>query len=144
MPPAAAYAVLRPKVFDESQVGIIPLKTSLFLAAVISFFIGWYDGFFGPGTGTFLILLYMAVVKMDIRRASGSAKMINLASNLAAFTMFLLSGKIYVMLGLTAAVFSVAGQWLGAGLAIKKGGLIVRPVVLVVLGLLFIKIITDF
>ena len=142
--PVAAYAVLRPKAFDESQAGSLPRKKAMTLAAVISFFVGAYDGFYGPGTGTFLILLYMAVVRMDIRKASGNAKMINLTSNLAAFTMFLLSGKIFIMLGLTAAIFSIAGHWLGAGLAIRKGGLIVRPVVLVVLGLLFIKIITDF
>lgn len=141
--PIAAYAVLRPKAFDDSQSGSLPRRKAMFLAAIISFIVGSYDGFYGPGTGTFLILLYMAVVKMDILHASGSAKMINLSSNLAAFSMFLLSGKIYVMLGLTAAIFSIAGQWLGSGLAIKKGGLIVRPVVLVVLALLFIKIIVD-
>lgn len=141
--PAAAYAVLRPKAFDDSKAGSLPRTRAMVLASLVSFLVGGYDGFYGPGTGTFLILLYMSVVKMDIRNASGSAKVINLASNVAATSMFLLSGKMYIALGLTAGIFSIAGHWLGAGLAIKKGGLIVRPVVLVVLALLFIKIITD-
>lgn len=141
--PLAAFAVLRPKAFDESKAWTLPRGKAMLLTAAISFVVGGYDGFYGPGTGTFLILLYVAVVKMDVRNANGSSKMINLASNIAAFSMFIISGKTYIMLGLTAGLFSIAGQWIGSGLAIKKGALIVRPVVLIVLGLLFLKIITS-
>lgn len=141
--PLVAYAVLRPKAFDDSKAGSMPRRRGMILAAAVSFVIGGYDGFYGPGAGTFFMLLYVALVKMDIRNAAGSAKMANLASNVSAMTMFLAGGKVYVALGLTAAVFSIAGQWIGAGLAIRRGGGIVRPVVLVVLALLMIKVITE-
>ncbi|MDL2260151.1 TSUP family transporter [Deltaproteobacteria bacterium OttesenSCG-928-K17] len=141
--PLAAFAVLRPKAFDDSKSGGMPRRKGMILAAAISFVVGGYDGFYGPGAGTFFMLLYVAIVKMDIRNAAGSAKMTNMASNVAAMTMFLNSGKVHLALGLTAAVFSIAGHWLGAGLAIRKGSAIVRPVVLVVLVLLMIKIATE-
>ncbi|MCC8180394.1 MAG: TSUP family transporter, partial [Planctomycetes bacterium] len=79
--------------------------------------------------------------KLDVRAAAGNAKMVNLASNLAAFVTFLFSGALFVQLGLVAGIFSVLGHYVGAGLAIKKGYRIVRPIVLTVLTLLFIRIV---
>lgn len=141
--PLAAVAVLRPKAFDDSRAGTLPRGRAMALAAVISLVVGGYDGFYGPGTGTFLILLYTAVARMDVRHASGNAKMVNLSTNLAAFVIFLFSGKMIVVLGLAAGAFSIAGHWTGAGLAIRGGPRIVRPVVMVVLILLAVRIITE-
>jgi uncharacterized membrane protein YfcA len=139
--PLVAYMVFKQKSLPESPNPDISRKKGIVLAAVISLFVGGYDGFYGPGTGTFLILLYTYLAGMDVLSASGSAKMVNFASNIAAFFLFLLHGKTLLLLGLSAAVFSIAGHWLGAGLAIKKGS--VRPVVILVMGLLMIKIIYD-
>lgn len=141
--PVTAYYVFKNKSYDKPSINAVPRKTAAIFAAIISFVVGGYDGFYGPGTGTFLILLYMAVCRIDVRRAAGNAKLVNLASNFAAFVTFLISGKILVVLGLTAALFSIAGNYLGAGLAMKRGYRIVRPIVLAVLTLLFVKIVVG-
>ena len=108
-----------------------------------SFVFGMYDGFYGPGTGTFLLLIYCYLGKMDVRTASGNVKLANLASNIGALARALLAGKVLIPIGLVAAVFSIAGHYLGAGLNIKNGSKIVRPVILLVLALLVAKVVTD-
>ncbi len=80
---------------------------------------------------------------MDIKTAAGNTKLVNLASNMAALATFLLHGKIIFPLGLAASVFSIAGHYLGSGMVMKTGTKIVRPIILAVLALLFIKIITG-
>lgn len=105
--------------------------------------IGVYDGFYGPGTGTFLLLLFCYVAKMDVRTASGNVKLVNLSSNIGALATSLVAGKVLVPVGLLAAVFSIVGQYIGAGLALKNGSKIVRPVILVVLVLLATKVVLE-
>ena len=104
---------------------------------------GAYDGFYGPGTGSFLILIYTGLAKMDIKKASGNTKLVNLASNIAAFVTYLINGKIILILGITAAVFGIAGNYIGSGLVIKNGQKVIRPIILIVLALLFIKVIVE-
>ena len=70
-------------------------------------------------------------------------KLVNLASNIGALFTSLINGKVFIILGLIGAVFSIAGHWLGSGLAIKDGSKIVRPVILIVLALLAVKVITE-
>ena len=77
---------------------------------------------------------------MDLRTASGNVKVVNLSSNIGAVTTSLLAGKVLIPIGLLAAAFSFAGQYLGAGLTIKNGSKIVRPVILAVLLLLAVKV----
>jgi len=108
-----------------------------------SLLIGIYDGFYGPGTGTFLLLTFCYLGKIDVRTASGDVKLVNLASNVGALITSLLAGKVLIPLGLTAAVFSTAGQYIGAGMALKNGSKIVRPVIFVVILLLTAKVILD-
>ena len=80
---------------------------------------------------------------MDVRTASGNVKLANLASNVGSLVTSLIAGTVIVPLGALAAVFSIAGHYLGAGLNIKNGSKIVRPVIFLVLILLVIKVITD-
>ena len=103
--------------------------------------IGAYDGFYGPGTGTFLLLVLTGAAKMDLRTASGTTKVVNLSSNIAALVTFLINGKVLLPLGVTAGVFCIAGHYIGSGLVVKSGRKIVRPVVLVVIMCLFVKIV---
>ena len=79
-----------------------------------------------------------------MRTASGNVKLVNLSSNISALITSLAAGKVLVPLGLTAAVFSTAGQYLGAGLALKNGSKIVRPVIMLVILLLTGKVILEF
>ena len=80
---------------------------------------------------------------MDVRRVSGNMKLANLSSNVTALVVFLFSGNIIFPLGLAASAFSIAGHYIGAGMVMKNGSRIVRPLILVVITLLFIKIIFD-
>jgi len=141
--PVIALIFFKQKTMPEEQ-GIINSnlrKTIVFSASLI---IGIYDGFYGPGTGTFLLLAYCFLAKMDIRTASGNVKVVNLASNIGSLATSLAAGKVIVPIGLIAAVFALAGQYLGAGLALKNGSKIVRPVILFVLALLAGKVLLEF
>ena len=113
------------------------------MCSVCSLAVGCYDGFYGPGTGTFLLILYTGVAKLPVAKASGTMKLANLSSNIMALVVFLFSGKIVIYLGLAASVFSIAGHYVGSGMVMKNGNPIVRPIILIVLVLLFIKIITG-
>lgn len=106
--------------------------------------IGVYDGFYGPGTGTFLLLSFCYLAKIDVHTASGNVKLVNLSSNIGALCTSLMAGKVLIPLGLMAAVFAIAGQYLGAGLAMKNGSKIIRPVILVVILLLAVKVLLEF
>lgn len=140
--PVVAFVVLRQRQLPETPGDIAPGKQRL-IVYLASLVIGAYDGFYGPGTGTFLLLVYCGLAKMDVRTAGGNVKLVNLASGISAFLTSLLSGKVFVLLGLIGVVTSLAGHFIGAGLAIKNGSKIVRPVVVVVLILLAVKVIAD-
>ncbi|MGE5551178.1 MAG: TSUP family transporter [Bacteroidota bacterium] len=106
-------------------------------AFVLGFCVGTYDGFFGPGTGTFLTFLYVLLFGLGFLRATGNAKLANLASNVAALTAFALDRQILWPIALPMAAANIAGNWLGAGLAIRRGASLIKPVFgLVLMGLL--------
>lgn len=138
--PVVAVIVLSPKTFhDQGQV--LQLDRKLWITAVLSaFLVGVYDGFYGPGTGTFLIIAFTVFAKMDIRTANAQTKVINLTTNITSLTIFLLNGQPVILLGLAAAACNMAGNYVGASLALTKGSKITRPVILLVLGLLFLKV----
>ena len=140
--PVVAVVVLRQRKLPEEPGDIAPGKQT-FIVLSAALIVGAYDGFYGPGTGTFLILIFCTLGKLDVRTASGNVKLVNLSSNIGALATSLLHGKVFLALGLIGAVASVAGHWLGSGLAIKDGSRIVRPAILVVLVLLAIKVLTD-
>ncbi len=140
--PFTAFFVLKNKKTDDNRRPLSD-KLTFLIACTASFVIAVYDGFYGPGTGTFLILCYTVFARMDIKTASGNTKIVNLSSNIAAVVTFLLHGKVIFLLGLTAAIFSLAGHYIGSGLVLKKGYKIVKPVMLLVLALLFLTILTE-
>ena len=142
--PIVAFYVLRSKNLGEGpDVDTLPPAKELLVAVLAAFFIGAYDGFYGPGTGTFLILILTGVGKMNVKRASGLTKVINLSSNVAAVITFIMNGKVYYPLGLAGGCFCIAGHYIGSGMVVSNGKKIVRPVVLVVLAILFIKVLTG-
>lgn len=101
--------------------------------------IGFYDGFFGPGTGSFLIFLYVRFFGFDFLSASAAAKVVNVACNVSALMWFGYSGHLLWQLGLMMAVCQVAGSLVGTRLALKHGSGFVRQLFLVVVGLLIVK-----
>ncbi len=113
------------------------------VAALLALVIGAYDGFFGPGTGTFLIVGFVALCGRSLVHASADAKVVNFASNLAAICVFAYQGLIVWELALPMAVGQLGGGILGARLAMRGGERIVRLVVLGVSGALVIKLALD-
>ena len=143
--PAAAFLVLNPRLFrDDGKHAAAADRKTLTVCVLSAFVIGMYDGFYGPGTGTFLIIAFTVFAGMTVGSANAQAKVINLTSNITSLTVFLLNGQVLIPLGLAGAVCNMAGSWLGSGLAVSKGAKIVRPVVLFVLLLLAVKILTGF
>jgi len=126
----------------EKQINFKSVRTYI-MSFLIGLSIGTYDGFFGPGTGTFLIILYVSILSIDHVSASGTAKIVNLASNIGALVTFIFGGKVIYSLGLPAALFGIVGNWLGSGLALKKGSKVIKPIMLAVLVILFVRIIAD-
>ena len=112
-------------------------------AAAVALVIGCYDGFFGPGTGTFLIVAFVALLGDGLAQASASAKVVNLASNLAAFALFAWRGTVLWHLALPMAAGQMSGSWVGAHLAVKRGDAFVRKVVLAVVAALVAKLGRD-
>lgn len=94
--------------------------------------VGFYDGFFGPGTGTFFAAAFVLLLGMDLRQATAGTKLLNLTSNLAALLFFALGGQVVWGLGLAMGIAQAAGAWLGAHMAIRHGGRLIRPLLVVV------------
>ena len=115
-------------------------RLTILIVAALSFVIGIYDGFYGPGTGTFLMLLLTAVAHVSLNEAAGITKVINLSTNVAALAVFLTHGVVWMPLAIAAAAFSIVGNYLGARYFVSKGTGFVKPVIIVVLTLFFIKL----
>lgn len=114
-------------------------KQIAYRSSIAGFFIGGYDGIFGPGTGTFLLLAFMVYLHMTTREASANARIVNYASNLSAFVYFLVQGRIFWPVAIVAIAGSICGNWLGSGLVIKSADKVVVPVFRFVLVLLMLK-----
>lgn len=107
---------------------------------LLVFAIGFYDGFFGPGTGSFFVLSFIVVKGVNIMRATAVTKLLNFASNFAAFIIFAFQGYVIWLLGLIMAVAQIAGAYTGSKFAIKNGEKVVRPVLVIVSLLLSARI----
>ena len=138
--PVVAFVVLRQRELPEEKGEIAPKKQMAIVCAA-SLVVGAYDGFYGPGTGTFLLLIFCNLGKLDVRTAGGNVKLVNLSSNIASLLTSLLSGKVFLVLGLIGTVSSILGHFIGAGLAIKNGSKIVKPAIIIVLILLAAKVV---
>ncbi len=110
------------------------------LCAAIGLAVGFYDGFFGPGAGTILIILFTHFLGMDLVTASATAKPVNLASNIASVITRIAAGNVLFALAIPATICSALGGWLGARLALTKGARFIRKVMIAVLILLTIKL----
>lgn len=124
-------------VYRPPQNALPPRHRSPLLAIAVSFTIAWYDGFFGPGTGTFLILAYAFLWNDPLDAASANAKVVNFGSNLGSMLLFASKGLILWKLSLPMAAGQLLGGWLGAHVTIRVGRQLVRYAVIAVsLGLI--------
>jgi uncharacterized membrane protein YfcA len=121
----------------------VPARWLWPVTGAIAFLLGGYDGFFGPGTGTFLIVAFVALLGDTLTGASAASKVVNFASNLAALLLFAWKGVVVWQVALPMAAANLVGGHLGAGLAVKRGDALVRKVVLLVVLALCLKIARD-
>lgn len=136
----AVYFLLSPRLGEvEAQPR---LKEGTFAGTVIPA-IGFYDGAVGPGTGSFFTLSFLALRGETILRATGNTKLLNFASNVGAFALFVFAGKIVWLTGLVMAIGSVLGAQLGSSLAVKNGGRIIRPVLVIACAAMAVKLLSD-
>ncbi len=143
--PIAAFCVINKKIFKTEGSGELKATPKTFVIVMLSaLLVGCYDGLYGPGTGTFLIIAFTALAKIPVKNANAHAKVINLSTNVAALVVFLLHGQVLLPLGIAAAASNMLGNYFGSGLVLSKGVKIIKPLILVVLSLLLAKIIVDF
>ena len=142
LPVAAAY-VLWGKGLSREDQQPYPAKKTILISMGAALIVGMYDGFYGPGTGTFLILLLTGMARMKLTEANGISKVINLTTNLTALTVYLLNGKVILPLGLAAGCFSVVGNYIGTRFFAARGAKSVKPLILLVLTVFFVKILSE-
>lgn len=140
LPFVAVFLVFKRDFGAENTSKEVPRRRMIVLSAVIGVLLAFYDGLVGPGTGTFAIIAFSSLCRLDLRTASGSAKIFNWSSNFASMVSFLLAGKVIWAMALTTAACSMAGNYVGAGMAIKKNPVFIRVMLTVVCGLLLLKL----
>jgi uncharacterized membrane protein YfcA len=133
-----AYTVVK-KDMGQHHTPRYPLAKERAAACAIAALIGLYDGFFGPGTGSFLVFLLVRLLGYDFLHASASAKLINTATNVAALLLFTLKGHVWWHFALVMALANVLGSLAGTHLALRHGTGFVRVVFIVVVAALILK-----
>jgi uncharacterized protein len=127
------------KDFGQFQIEKLTQKQTYIYGIVICVFLGFYDGFIGPGTGSLLIMAFIAILGFDFLQANMYAKLVNLATNFGSITLFVLKGKIKWTIAIPMALCNVTGSWLGARLAISKGNGFIRIFFLIVVGIALLR-----
>ena len=135
----ALYTFMK-KQFGQLHVEQKPNKKMLILAALGSLLIGFYDGIFGPGTGSFFIFFFIRYLSVDFLHASALSKIANFTTNLAALSFFIPSGHVLFLLGAMMAVANIAGSLLGVRLAFKYGSGFIRILFLILVSLLICRL----
>ena len=138
---AAAIVAVRPLVLKKAHAHEVKAPNARLAAIALA--IGCYDGFFGPGTGSLLIVAFVTIHGDGMTRASGNAKIVNLASNVTSFVIFAIKGTIIWSIAIPMAVANALGAAAGARVAMKRGDAFVRTVVLAVVIALVVKLGVD-
>lgn len=140
--PITAYYVLHSKSLDTERPAYPEQKTTM-ICMLLALVIGVYDGFYGPGTGTFLLLTLTALAHVTLKQANGTAKVINLTTNVTTLVVYLFHGQVVVLLALCAGGMAILGNFLGTRFFAKGGSVAVKPIMVSVLTLFFIRVILE-
>ncbi len=136
------YTFFKKDIGKTNYFTTITNKKILFVS-FIGFTLGFYDGFFGPGTGAFLIFIFIKFLKFDFTHASGNAKLINFTSNITSLVVFAFNGKIDYALGIPIGFAMILGSLIGTKLAIKNGAKFIKPIFLIMSFAVFFKLLYD-
>ncbi|WP_432696594.1 TSUP family transporter [Marinobacterium sp. YM272] len=136
----ALYFAFSPRIGDQDRERRISV---LLFSTAITFSIGFYDGFFGPGTGTFFTLAFVTLAGFGLARATAHTKVLNFTSNFASLLFFLFSGHIVWLAGFAMAAGQLIGGQLGARLVVSRGTRLVRPLIVIITLLMSAKLLLD-
>ena len=137
--PITAIFVLNKRALSKYRCPYTTRQTKTIIT-LLALFMGLYDGFYGPGTGTFLMLMLVGIAHISLEQAVGTTKVINLSTNLASLSVYLVHGKVLFPLALIAALFGIAGNYIGARHFTRKGAKFVKPIIITVLAIFFVKL----
>lgn len=136
----AVYFLLSPSIHEPDR----PARLSPRLFALtVGFWVGFYDGFFGPGAGMFFTMGYISLAGYGLLKATGNAKLLNFTSNFTALLLFAYSGQIVWLVGFVMALGQILGSQLGCRMAIRRGVRLIRPVLVTVSLLLSLKLLQS-
>lgn len=136
---AVAIYTFAKKEFGLHHVPKLDKNKTLMYSLLTGAALGFYDGFFGPGTGSFLIVIFISVFGFNFLIGSASAKLVNCATNISALAFFIYTGHIRYDIAIPIAISNMAGSWIGARLALKKGSGFVRVLFLVIVTGMILK-----
>lgn len=134
----AIYTIFK-KDLGSIQLKEISLKKQIIYGSLIGIVVGFYDGFFGPGTGSFLVLGFVLFLGMDFMHASAYAKIVNCITNLSALVVFINQGNYLLNIAVLMGVSNILGSYLGSHMAIKKGNAFIRNIFIFIVMLMIIR-----
>ena len=141
--PIGAIATLYPKKKGKRKEHLSK-NDMLFKVPLICSVIGFYDGFFGPGTGSFLAISFYAFIGLNLIEATANAKIINLATNIGALASFIIAGKVIYLIAIPLALSNMIGNYLGSSIVLEKGEKIIKMFLMIVLGMLMATLILKY
>jgi uncharacterized membrane protein YfcA len=134
------YTFFTPKLGDIDRKPGLTSKQFYFIFGLV---LGFYDGFFGPGTGSFWAMAFVIGLGFNLTKATGYTKVINFTSNITSLLVFTLSGNVVLLAGLVMGIGEIIGAKIGSGLVIKRGAKFIRPVFIAIVILTTLKLIYD-
>lgn len=143
IPFLAIIMLLKKDIGEQCHIETLPPVRVAVCAAGIGLVLGCYQGFYGPGGGTFFLLAYAFILKLDLLRANGNTKIVISCSSLISTLTYALSGRIIWAIALAAMVFYMIGSYTGAKFAIKNGSKGIRPIMFFIIIILMVKVIYD-
>lgn len=141
VPVVAVVLLLKRDFGSENHASSLSTRQCICSALATGLIIGAYQGFYGAGAGTFFMLAFAVLMKLDLTTASGNTKVVSFCSVTTASLSYVFNGMVYWPVVIAATVFNVVGSYVGAGLAMHKGARFIRPMFFMVLALLFIRLI---
>ena len=134
----AIYTFIK-KDLGSIQTKKLPLNKQLLFGSLIGIIVGFYDGFFGPGTGSFFVLGFVVILGFEFVNASAYSKIINCITNISALIVFIKNGDYILDLAILMAIFNIAGSIVGSKIALRKGNGFVRIIFLVIVSIMILR-----
>jgi len=134
----AIYTFIK-KDLGKIETKQLPLTRQMIFGAAIGLIIGFYDGFFGPGTGSFFVLAFVVILGFEFVQASAYAKIVNCMTNISALIVFIRQGNYIIGIAILMAVFNIAGSVIGSKMALKRGNGFIRVFFLIIVTIMIIR-----